>query len=132
MEFSKENIDDLLYIKVETIKATYWEADYFNELLTKEIGLGKRKFIIDLSNCKIIDPPFLSTLILFYKKVIKLGGNVKIVKPLEFLSQNEGIKNSLNLFELLNTKNDALDSYKTIFTIPAEEMFYPKISTIAS
>jgi len=132
MDFYKEYIDDLFYIKVTTNKATFWEADYLQEILQKEIALGFKKIIVDLTDCKIIDPAFIGAVILNYKRLINLNGTLKIIKPEKIINEKDNIINSLKLFELFNTKIDAVDSFKRIFVTPVEDLFYPKIPSIAS
>ncbi len=132
MNFLKEYIDDLIYVKVTTNKATFWEVDYVQEILQKEYALGYRKIIIDLSNCRTIDPPFMGAIILSYKKLLNIGGTLKVIKPENIYNQRDEIVNSLKLFELFNSKEEAIESFKTIFVAPVEEMFYPRLSSISS
>lgn len=132
MDFLKEYIDDLVYIKVKTNKATFWEADYLQEIIQKESVLGYRKVIVDLSNCRIIDPPFIGAIILSYKKLLNIGGTLKIIGPEIIQNQREDVLNSLKLFELFDSKNEAIESFKTIYVAPVEEMFYPRFSSIGS
>ncbi len=131
MDFVKEYIDDLFYVKVTTNKATFWEADYLQEILQKEITAGYKKIIIDLSNCRTLDPPFIGAIILSFKKLLNISGTLKVIKPAN-IQNKEDIFKSLMLFELFNSKNEAIESFRTVFVAPIEEMFYPRLSSVNS
>ncbi len=132
MDFLSEYIGDLFYIKVTTNKATFWEADYMQNILQKEFALGYRKIIVDLSKCRTIDPPFMGAIILSYKKLLNIGGTLKVIKPENVPNQRDDVLSSLKLFELFDSKVEAIESFKTIFVAPVEEMFYPRLSTVNS
>ncbi len=130
MDFLKEYIDDLFYVKVTTNKATFWEADYMQEILQKAITDNYTRIIIDLSYCRIIDPPFMGAIILSYKKLLNINGTMKVIRPENSLSMRDDVNNSLKLFDLFRTKEDAIESFKRIFVAPLEEMSYQQFSAV--
>ncbi len=112
MDFKREYNDDILILAVNLKRATFLEANSFNDILVDEIGKGYRRFIVDLSSCNSVDPVFVGVLILTLKKLASLKGNLKIVIPEIGFNLEKSTMYSLRLFETYKTKNGALESFK--------------------
>ena len=128
MDFSVEISEEIIIAKIIIRRATFLEALQFQNLLTNEIDNGYIRAIIDLSNCTSIDPAFFSSIIVIYKKLINAGGNVKLIRPKNYLDNIEMFENNLRVFEFFNSVEEAVESYRMIFTNPAD--IYP-INTIS-
>jgi len=121
MDFSIEYSEDIVIAKVIIRRATFLEALQFQNQLIKEIENGFRRVIVDLSNCSSIDPAFFSAIISAYKKIVNLGGNLKLISPKNYLDEYDKLENNLRIFETFNSREEALESYKMIFTKPTDE-----------
>ncbi|MDR3626242.1 MAG: STAS domain-containing protein [Ignavibacteriaceae bacterium] len=129
MDFSIDLSEDIIIARLIIRKATFLEALQFQNLLTNEIDKGYIKAVIDLSNCSSIDPAFFSAIITIYKKLIYAGGNLKLVKPTNYLDDYERFENNLRVFEFFNSKEEAIESYRMIFTQPVDLSEQYKISS---
>jgi len=129
MDFSVEIKEEIIIAKIIIRRATFLESLQFQNLLTNEIDKGYIRAIIDLSNTASIDPAFFSSIIVIYKKLINAGGNVKLIRPVNYLDDYEKFKNNLRVFEFFNSIEEAVESYRMIFTNPVDTL-YP-ISTIS-
>ncbi len=120
MDFSVKYINDVLIARLEIKKATFLEANQFEEFLNLEISNGHRKIVIDLSNCSLVDPVFLGTIILAYKKIINFNGTLKIIKPKLQAVTNENFKRSFEIFESYDSLNEALLTFQKVLIDPSQ------------
>jgi anti-anti-sigma regulatory factor len=121
MDFALEYTEDIIIAKVIMRRATFLEALQFQNMLTQEIDNGYRRIIVDLTHCSSIDPAFFSAILIAYKKLLNLNGNIKIIKPNNYFDDYEKFETYLRVFEIFNSKQEAIDSYKIIFTNPVNE-----------
>jgi anti-anti-sigma regulatory factor len=124
MDFVIEYSQDIIIATVVIRRATFLEALQFQNLLIKEIDNGYRKIVIDLTHCSSIDPAFFSAIFIAYKKLINLNGNLKLIKPKNYFDDIERLENNLRIFEIFNSKEEAIESYKMIFCNPSEETLF--------
>jgi anti-anti-sigma regulatory factor len=123
MDFSLEHSDDIFIIKVIVRRATFLEALQFRDLLIKEADNGRKKFVVDLSECTSIDSAFFSAIIIAYRKITSFGGKMKLVNPKRYLDENENMEKIFEVFETFNSKEEAVGSYKIIFITPSNEIY---------
>ena len=121
MDFALEYSEDIVIARVIIRRATFLEALQFQNLLTKEIDDGCRKLVIDLSNCSSVDPAFISAIIIAYKKMVNLAGSLKLIRPRNYLNDYENLEKSIRVFEVFESKEDVLESYRMIFTKPSDQ-----------
>ncbi len=124
MDFTLEYSEDIIIARVVIRRATFLEALHFQNLLIKEIDNGYRKIVIDLSNCSSIDPAFISAIIFTYKKLMDLAGDLKLVRPKNYLDDYQKLETSLRVFEIFNSKEKALECYKMIFCKPSGQNLF--------
>jgi anti-anti-sigma factor len=79
MEFKSEKILDICVVHVYITRATLTKAVSFKDFLTLLIEEGAKKFIIDLSSCEYIDSTFLGAIVSVLKKLMGLGGDLRLV-----------------------------------------------------
>ncbi len=132
MDFTGEYINDVFVGKVWIKKATFIEADQFQKFLSNGINKEIKKYIIDLSSCVSIDPIFIGVLIQTYKKLLNINGNLKIIRPKLTSLSNQGLDNSLRIFETFMSVEEAIESYKKIFVKPHDELLINRISLAVS
>jgi hypothetical protein len=121
MDFALEYTEDIIIAKVIMRRATFLEALQFQTMLTQEIDNGYRKIVVDLTHCSSIDPAFFSSILVAYKKLLNLNGCIKIIKPNNYFDDYEKFETYLRVFEIFNSKQEAVDSYKIVFTKPVNE-----------
>ena len=121
MDFVLEYSEDVIIARVIIRRATFLEALQFQNLLTREIDNGCRKLVIDLSNCSSIDPAFISAIIIAYKKLVSLAGKLKLIRPRNYLDDYDNLEKSIRVFEVYDSIEEVLESYKMIFTKPSDE-----------
>jgi anti-sigma B factor antagonist len=111
-DFTKRNIGDIILEKINVLRISEKEALNFQSRLDEEISKGNKKFIFDLSSCKFVSSTFLGVLITFAKKINSLEGELEIVSPKEPTLQFIYDTRLDKLFNLFNTVEDALESFK--------------------
>ena len=121
MEFLVEEIDALAVFTVNLKHATFLESNTIKSLLDNYYNCGFIQYIVDISQCEYIDPAFLSSLIIFLRTVVTKGGTIRIVKPTLGTSLGLFKNNSIRIFDLYDSKEDAIKSFKkglriTLFT----------------
>lgn len=110
-DFAKEYRSDVIIEIVNLTRATIKEAKEFQNILEEDMIKKCRKMVIDLSQCEFIDSTFLGTLVVAGKKMISLGGKVKLVEPsglaLDMLNKTGTVK----LMDTYTTKDEAVESF---------------------
>ena len=121
MDFLVEQIDALAVFTVNLKHATFLESSAIKSLLDNYYNCGFIQYIVDISQCEYIDPAFLSSLIIFLRTVVIKGGTIRIVKPALGTSLVFFKNNSIRIFDLYDSREDAIKSFKkglriTLFT----------------
>ena len=112
MQFKAEVVEGVIVVNVGLIRATLQEAEEFKELLTKNIELGKRNLVVDLSACEFIDSTFLGTLVVALKKVTSLGGDLRLVGFHPAVQSMFELTRMYRVFETFGTPEEAIESFK--------------------
>ncbi len=120
MDYIKENIDSIRIITVNLERPSFLEAADFQEMLDEELAGGYKKFVVDLGACSYIDSVFLGAIIVSLRKLVALDGDIKLVKP-SLSETNLNLLHSLRIFNIYDTKKDALNSFNKVFVAPPEE-----------
>ena len=109
--FEKIFVDDIFVIVVHLISPTFLEANEFNEIIKQQISFGHTRLVVDLSMCEHIDSTFLGELIKSFKKMTFIGGALSIVEPaipsIDIFTSTD----TLRLFDLYKTREDAIKSF---------------------
>ncbi|QQS37863.1 MAG: STAS domain-containing protein [Ignavibacteriales bacterium] len=110
-DFSKEYRSDIIIEVVNLTRATIKEAKEFQNILEEDMIKKCRKMVVDLSQCEFIDSTFLGTLVVTGKKMISLGGKIKLVEPaglaLDLLTKTGTVK----LMDMFKSKDEAVESF---------------------
>ncbi len=105
-------VDGVFVIEVNLTRSTLNEAIAFRKIVEEEINSGHTKLVIDLSKCDYIDSTFFGAVVLALQKMIVIGGKLKVV---ETVSPKEDIfttTNTLGLFDLYKTREEAIKSFE--------------------
>ncbi|MCC6549521.1 MAG: STAS domain-containing protein [Ignavibacteriaceae bacterium] len=117
MDFKREQYGDVVLIIVELTRATLKEAEEFKRLLSDEILGGTRKLVVDLGECEFIDSTFLGALVVTLKKIISLGGDMKLVGFQPAVHSMFELTRMYRVFEAHPHRRDALQSFGVRMTI---------------
>jgi anti-anti-sigma factor len=113
MDYTQEKYDDVVVEVVNLSRATLKEAMEFKEVLTHDIAIGNTKIVVDLSDCEFIDSTFLGALVVSLKRVIELGGEIRLIGFHPAVNSMFHLTRLDRVFEVFKTKEDAIKSYKT-------------------
>jgi anti-sigma B factor antagonist len=76
------------------------------------IGHGEVRFVMDLAEVPMIDSSGIGLLVRCLASTRQRAGNVKLVNPSKFALQTMRLVGVLNLFEVFDTDEAALQSYQ--------------------
>jgi anti-anti-sigma factor len=112
MEFIQEKHGVVLVEVVRIMRATMQEAEEFKQILLKDIELGWRKIVVDLSECEFIDSTFLGALVVSLKRVTGLGGDLKLVGFQSAVNMMFQLTRMYRVFETFPTRDEAVKSFQ--------------------
>jgi anti-anti-sigma factor len=112
MEFIQEKHGVVLVEVVSILRATMQEAEEFKQILLKDIELGWRKIVVDLSECEFIDSTFLGALVVSLKRVTGLGGDLKLVGFQPAVNMMFQLTRMYRVFETFPTRDEAVKSFQ--------------------
>jgi anti-anti-sigma factor len=112
MEFSRQDIDDVIVLTVNLKRATLVEAEEFKQALVNEIQKGFKKIVVDLSTCEFIDSTFLGSLVVSLKKLTGLGGDLRLVGFQPAVHSMFELTRMYRVFESFKSTDEAVQSFK--------------------
>lgn len=110
--FSNEVVDDIVVETVNLQRATMKEAEEFKSVLLEEIKQGRKKIVVDFSQCEFMDSSFLGSLVIAYKEFGHTGGAIKIAGIHSDTEVILEITGTAKIFEQYNDKDEAIKSFK--------------------
>jgi anti-anti-sigma factor len=111
MDFIQEKHGVVIIEIVNITRATLKEAEEFKQILLKDIELGWRKIVVDLTDCEFIDSTFLGALVVSLKRITGLGGDLKLVGFQEAVNTMFQLTRMFRVFETFPTKEEAVKSF---------------------
>ena len=110
--FEKILLDDVIVVAVNLTRSTILESKEFRKIIEEEIDDGHIRLVIDLSMCEIIDSTFFGVVIMTLKKLTEVGGKLKVVEPVNPMEDIYTITNTLRLFDIYKTREDAIKCFE--------------------
>jgi anti-anti-sigma regulatory factor len=89
------------------------EAKEFKELIKLQVGVGHKKFVLDISLCEHLDSTFIGAIINSFKAVNSIAGALRIVKPVNSKVDIFILTNTLGVFDLYKSREDAIKSFES-------------------
>ena len=86
-------------------------VDGLRQTMEEAIGNGDTRMVINLSEVSMIDSSGIGLLVRLLASTKKQGGNVKLVQPSKFAVQTLRLVGVLNLFEIFDNDDAAVDSF---------------------
>ncbi len=111
MGIIEEVIDDVVVEIINIERATIREAEYLKEKLTQKINAGYVKVIVDLSSVEFLDSTFLGVIVGTLKKVVKQGGDLKLVGFRPPVRSMFELTRLFRVFETYSELQDAIKSF---------------------
>ena len=111
MDFFQEKHGVIIVEVVNLTRATLKEAEEFKQILLKDIELGWRKIIVDLTDCEFIDSTFLGALVVSLKRITGLGGDLKLVGFQSAVESMFQLTRMYRVFETFPTRDEAVKSF---------------------
>ena len=111
MGFIQEEHGSIIVEVVDLEKATLLDAGEFKEILNQDIQAGRRKIIIDLTECEFIDSTFLGAIVISLKRVAELGGKLRLVGVQPEVASMFRLTKMNRVFDIFETREDALESF---------------------
>jgi len=113
LPFQEIQVDDILVVSVELSSATLESAKKLKDYLNRKIDSGIIKLILDCSKIDFMDSTFLGALVFTLKKVIPLGGDLRLImgdvkSPIWVMFEATRM---FKVFKTYPTFEDALASY---------------------
>ncbi len=109
--FEKIYVDGVFVIAVNLTRSTIKEAYDFRKTIEEEINSGHTNLVIDLSKCDYIDSTFFGGIIWALGELSDKGKKLKVVKQTISKEDIFATTNTLRLFDLYNTREDAIKSF---------------------
>ncbi len=109
--FEKIFVDGVFVIAVNLTHSTINEANEFRETIEEEINSGHTNLVIDISKCEYIDSTFFGAIIWTLGELSNKGKKLKIVKQAISKEDIFTITNTLSVFDLYKTREDAIKSF---------------------
>jgi anti-anti-sigma factor len=111
MDFFQEKHGVIIVEVVNLTRATLKEAEEFKQILLKDIELGWRKIVVDLTDCEFVDSTFLGALVVSLKRITGLGGDLKLVGFQSAVESMFQLTRLYRVFETFPTRDEAVKSF---------------------
>ena len=111
-DFEKIYVDGVFVIEVNLNRSTINEAIAFRKMVEEEINSGHTKLVIDLSKCDYIDSTFFGAIIKVLGMMTDQGYKLKVVKPSISEEDIFTSTNTLRLFDIYKTREEAIKSFE--------------------
>jgi anti-anti-sigma factor len=111
MDFYQEKHGVVIVDVVNISRATMKEAEEFKQVLLKDIELGWRKIVVDLTDCEFIDSTFLGALVVSLKRITGLGGDLKLVGFQSAVTEMFQLTRMFRVFETFSSREEAIKSF---------------------
>ena len=111
-DFEKIYVDGVIVIAVNLTRSTLNEAIAFRKIAEEEINSGHIKLVIDLSRCDYIDSTFFGVIIVASRMLSDIGYKLKLIKPAMVGEYIFTYTNTLGLFDLYKTREEAINSFE--------------------
>ncbi|MBU2585572.1 MAG: STAS domain-containing protein [Bacteroidetes bacterium] len=91
VNFTENKAQDIYIIGVKLTRTSIYMANEFKDFLNKAIEKREKKILVDFLECDYIDSTFLGVLVVTLKKLVAVGGSIRLV------ISNPNVKSSLEL-----------------------------------
>ena len=86
-------------------------VDDLRQTIDEALGNGDTRFVINLAEVPMIDSSGIGLLVCFLASIKHRGGSLKLVQPSKFATQTLRMVGVLNLFEVFDDNDAAVQSF---------------------
>jgi anti-sigma B factor antagonist len=86
-------------------------VDGLRRILEENLSGGDTRFVLNLAEVSMIDSTGIGLLVRFLASTKQRGGNIKLVQPSKFAVQTLRLVGVLNLFEIFDNDDAAVESF---------------------
>ncbi len=86
-------------------------VDEFRRTIDDALGEGDTRFVVNLAEVPMIDSSGIGVLVRYLTSAKQRGGSLKLVKPSTFAVKTLRLVGVLNLFEIFDDDDAAVDSF---------------------
>lgn len=86
-------------------------VDSLRQTLEEALNSGDHRIVVDLAECPMIDSSGIGLLVKILASSKRLGGNIKLVQPCDFVLKTLRLVGVLNLFEVFDGEDAAVSSF---------------------
>ena len=86
-------------------------VDGLRQAIQEAVSAGDTRIVLNLAEVPMIDSSGIGLLVRFLASTKQLGGNIKLVQPNKFAIQTLRLVGVLNLFEIFDNEDAAVDSF---------------------
>ena len=86
-------------------------VDGLRQTMEEALGSGQTRIVINLAEVPMIDSSGIGLLVRFLASARQRGGNIKLVNPSKFAVQTLRLVGVLNLFEIFENEEAAVESF---------------------
>jgi len=86
-------------------------VDELRQTMEEALGGGETRIVINLAEVPMIDSSGIGLLVRFLATARQRGGNIKLVNPSKFAVQTLRLVGVLNLFEVFENDETAVESF---------------------
>jgi anti-anti-sigma factor len=107
---------DIFIVDVNIPRTSIYLANEFKEIIFNAIDSGEKYFVVDFSKCEFIDSTFLGVLVVSYKRLIPVGGNIHLVVKDQNIIDGLEMTRMTKIFQIFPTVEDASMHFSRIKT----------------
>jgi anti-sigma B factor antagonist len=86
-------------------------VDSLRQILDESLGSGDSRFVLNLAEVPMIDSTGIGLLVRFLASTKQRSGDIKLVQPSKFAVQTLRLVGVLNLFEIFDNDDAAVESF---------------------
>jgi anti-anti-sigma factor len=106
---TKQN--DIFIVDVNVPRTSIYLANDFKEVIFGAIENGEKFIIVDFSKCEFVDSTFLGVLVVSYKKLIPVGGNIHLVVSNQNILANLDMTRMTKIFKVFPSIEEARNGF---------------------
>jgi anti-anti-sigma factor len=103
--------NDIFIVDVNFPRTSIYLANDFKEVIFGAIENGEKFIIVDFSKCEFVDSTFLGVLVVSYKKLIPVGGNIHLVVSNQNILANLDMTRMTKIFKVFPSIEEARNGF---------------------
>ncbi|MCR4416829.1 MAG: STAS domain-containing protein [Ignavibacteria bacterium] len=114
MTLRTNRLNDIFVVDVNIPRTSIYLANDFKELIFNAIENGEKYIIVDFSKCEFVDSTFLGVLVISYKRLIPIGGNIHLVVNNQNIIASLDMTRMSKIFKIFSTVDEAVNNFTQV------------------